>query len=70
MNSHSKLSISILFIVALSTGFLFIAHVQRAHAFSIDFSELPGFAGNQGLNIYQDLKDEKGNTGALPLIRI
>src|SRR3954447_16971032 len=63
MNSFSKLSISILFTVALSTGFLSIAYVQRAHAFSIDFSGLPGFGGDQGLNFFQGSKGEKGDPG-------
>jgi hypothetical protein len=43
MNSYCKLSISILFTIALSTGFLSIAYVQRAHAFSIELSEILGF---------------------------
>jgi hypothetical protein len=63
MNSYSKLSVSILFTVALSTGFLSIAYVQRAHAFSIDFSGLPGFGDDQGLNFFQGPKGDKGDTG-------
>jgi hypothetical protein len=64
MNSYSKFSISILFTIALSTGFLSIAYVQRAHAFSIDFSGLPGFGDNsQGFNFLQGLKGEKGDPG-------
>ena len=63
MNSYNKLSISILFTVTLSTGFLSIAYIQRAHAFSIDFSGLPGFGDNQGLNFFQGPKGEKGDTG-------
>jgi hypothetical protein len=51
MDSYSKISISILFTVALSTGFLSIAYVQRAHAFSIDFSGLPGLDGNEALDL-------------------
>src|SRR6476661_2144 len=63
MNSYSKFTISILFVVALSTGFLSIAYVQRAHAFSIDFSGLPGIGDNQGLNFF-GIKGDKGDTGA------
>ena len=37
MNSYSKLSISVLFTVALLSGFLSIAYKQSAFAFSIDF---------------------------------
>jgi hypothetical protein len=59
MNSYSKLSISILFTVALLTGFLSIAYVQWAHAFSIDFSGLLGFGDNQGP---QGDKGDKGDT--------
>jgi hypothetical protein len=47
----------------LSTGFLPIAYVQRAHAFSIDFSGLPGFGDNQGLNFLQGSKGDKGDPG-------
>src|ERR687890_842028 len=61
MNSHSKFPISILFTVVLSTGFLSIAYVQRAYAFSIDFSGLPGFGDNQGLNFLQGPKGVKGD---------
>jgi hypothetical protein len=50
MNSHSKFRISILFTVALLTGFLSITYVQETYAFSIDFSGLPAFGHNQGLN--------------------
>jgi hypothetical protein len=63
MNSYSKLLVSILFTIALSTGFLSIAYVQRAHAFPIDFSDLPGFGDNQGLNFLQGPKGDKGDTG-------
>jgi hypothetical protein len=63
MNSYSKFTISILFTIALSSGFLPIAYVQRAHAFSIDFSGLPGFGGDQGLNFFQGPKGDKGDKG-------
>jgi hypothetical protein len=64
MNSYIKFSISILFTIALSTGFLSIAYVQRAHAFSIDFSGLPGFVGdNQGVNFSQGPKGDTGPQG-------
>jgi hypothetical protein len=69
-NSYSKLSISILFTIALLTGFLSIVYVQRAHAFSIDFSELPGFGDNKGLNFLQGPKGDKGDTGASTLLEI
>ena len=62
MNSYSKFTISILFTIALSSGFLSIAYVPRAHAFSIDFSGLPGFGDNQGLNFF-GIKGDKGDTG-------
>ena len=67
MNPCSKLSISVLFTVALLTGFLSLAYVQRAHAFSVDFSGLPGFGGDQGLNFFQGLKGFKEIPGQLDL---
>jgi len=63
MKTYSKLSVSILFVIALSTGFLSIGYVQRANVFSIDFSRLPGFRDNQGINFLQDFKCEKCDTG-------
>src|SRR5919107_1922982 len=63
MTSFRKLSVSILFTVVLSTGFLSITYVQRAHAFSIDFSGLLGFGDNQGFNFLQGPKGDKGDTG-------
>ena len=62
MNSFSKLSISILFTIALSTGFISIVQVQRVHIFSIDFSGLTGFRDNQGHNFLQGPKGDKGDT--------
>ena len=62
MNSYRKSSITILFTIALLTGFLSIAWIQRAHVFSIDFSGLPGFGDNQGLNFF-GIKGDKGDTG-------
>lgn len=62
MNSFSKLSISILFTIALSTGFISIVQVQRVHFFSINFSGLPGFRDNQGHNFLQGPKGDKGDT--------
>ncbi len=38
MNLHGRLSITILFTIALLTGLASIAYIQSAHAFSIDFS--------------------------------
>ena len=35
----------------------------RASVFSIDFSGLPGFGDNQGLNFFQGPKGDKGDTG-------
>jgi len=43
MNSYGKSSISILFTVALLTGFLSIVYIQNTHAFSIDFNVISGF---------------------------
>src|SRR6476619_2283135 len=70
MNSNSKLSISILFIVALSTGFLSMSFVQRAHAFSINvgdihmnFDDLQGSTGPQGPAGPQCQQGEKGDKG-------
>src|SRR6476660_9459663 len=70
MNSNSKLSISILFIVALSTGFLSMSFVQRAHAFSINvgdihmnFDDLQGSTGPQGPAGPQGQQGEKGDKG-------
>ena len=56
MNSYYKSILSILFIVALTTGFLSIAYVQRAHAFYIDFGGLSGFGDDQGLNFFTRTK--------------
>jgi len=68
MNSHSKLSISILFVVALSAGFLSIAYVQRAHAFSIDVGDihmnLDNLQGSTGPQGPPGDKGDKGDTGA------
>jgi len=44
----------------LSTGFLSIAYIQRAHAFSIDFGGIPGFGDDQGSNFFQGSKGEQG----------
>jgi hypothetical protein len=64
MNSNRKSSITILFTIALLTGFISIAFKQSALAFSIDFSGLPGFSGNQGLDLLKGPKGDKGDTGA------
>jgi hypothetical protein len=40
-----------------------VAFKQSALAFSIDFSGLPGFGDNQGLNFF-GIKGEKGDTVA------
>src|SRR6478672_5782889 len=77
MNLHNKLFVSILFIVAISTGFTSIAYVQRALAFSIDLGDIhmnfdnlqgstgpqgpPGLQGPQG---EQGPKGDKGDTGS------
>ena len=61
LNSYSKFTISILFTVALPTGFLSLVYVQRAHAFSIDFIT-SRIWGNQGLNFF-GIKGDKGDTG-------
>ncbi|HEY6535865.1 MAG TPA: hypothetical protein VIY08_08755 [Candidatus Nitrosocosmicus sp.] len=63
MNSNRKSKITILFAIALLTGFISIAFKQYACAFSIDFSGLPGFGGNGGLDFLKDSKCDKGNTG-------
>ena len=63
INSYSKSSISFLLSIALLTGLLCIAYIQTVHAFSIDFSGLPGFGDNQGLNFFQGPKGEKGDVG-------
>jgi hypothetical protein len=39
-----------------------VAFKQSALAFSIDFSGLPGFGDNQGLNFF-GIKGEKGDKG-------
>ena len=62
MNPYSKSSLSILFTIALLTGFLSIACIQSANAFSIDFSGLPGFGDSQGLNFFKGQKGDKGDT--------
>jgi hypothetical protein len=70
MNSNYKSSLSVLSTIALLTGFLSIAYIQSAHAFSIDFSGLPGFGDSQGLNFFKGSKGDtgpagpKGDTGA------
>jgi hypothetical protein len=63
MNSFSKLKISLLFTIALLTGFLSIAYKQSAFAFSIDFSGLPGFGDGQGINFFQGAKGDTGPQG-------
>jgi hypothetical protein len=63
MNSNRKSSIIILFTIALLTGFISIAFKQSVFAFSIDFSGLPGFGGNGGLDFLKGPKDDKGDTG-------
>ena len=62
MNSYRKSSITILFTVALLTELMSVAFKQSALAFSIDFSGLPGFGDNQGLNFF-GIKGIKGDTG-------
>ncbi|MGN6623120.1 MAG: hypothetical protein ACTHKK_03165 [Candidatus Nitrosocosmicus sp.] len=42
-----KLSIMVLSVIALATGFVSIAHIRSVHAFSTDFSGLPRFDGNR-----------------------
>jgi hypothetical protein len=42
-----------------------IAYIQTTHAFSIDFSGLPGFGDSQGLNFFQGPKGDKGDTVAM-----
>jgi hypothetical protein len=64
MNSNRKSSITILFTIALLTGFISVAFKQSALAFSIDFNGLPGFGGNGGLDFLKGPKGDKGDTGA------
>jgi Collagen triple helix repeat (20 copies) len=64
MNSNRKSSITILFTIALLTGFISIAFKQSALAFSIEFSGLPGFGGNGGLDFLKGPKGDKGDTGS------
>jgi hypothetical protein len=64
MNSARKTSITILFTIALLTGFISVAFKQSALAFSIGFGGLPGFSGNQGLDLLKGPKGDKGDTGA------
>lgn len=47
---------SFLLSIVLLTELLCIAQTQTVRAFSIDFSELPGFGDNQGLNFLQGPK--------------
>jgi hypothetical protein len=63
MNQHIKLSVIVLFTIALSTGFLSITHIRMAHAFSIDFGGLPGLDGNGALNFLKGPKGDKGDKG-------
>ena len=70
MSLNDKSSITVILSFTLLTGFLSIAYIQRAHAFSIDFSGLPGFGDSQGLNFFKGPKGDtgpagpKGDTGA------
>ena len=70
MSLNDKSSITVILTFTLLTGFLSIAYIQRAHAFSIDFSGLPGFGDSQGLNFFKGPKGDigpaglKGDTGA------
>lgn len=63
MNSLKKSTIIVLFTGALLTGFTSMAYIQSAHAFSIDFSGLPGFDGNGALDFLKGPKGDKGDTG-------
>jgi hypothetical protein len=63
MNSNRKILVTVLFNIALLTGFLSIINTQYALAFSIDFNGLPGFRGNQGLDLLKGSKGDKGDTG-------
>ncbi len=63
MNNNSKSSIMILFTIALLTGFTSSVHIRFVHAFSIDFSGIPGLDGNSGLGFLKGPKGDKGDPG-------
>ena len=56
MKTYSKLSDQ--YYLSLHCQLVFYLYVQRANVFSIDFSSLPGFRDNQGINFLQDFKCE------------
>ena len=58
-----KLSIIVVITFVLATGFTAMTYMQSAHAFSIDFSGLPGFGGNGALDFLKGPKGDKGDAG-------
>ena len=53
----------LLFASALLTGFTTMTYMQSAHAFSIDFSGLPGFGGSGALDFLKGPTGDKGDPG-------
>jgi hypothetical protein len=61
MDSNSKLPVTVLFTIALLTGFISIAYTQSVHAMSIDPNGLPGIADNPAFDLLKG-KGIKGDT--------
>jgi hypothetical protein len=51
MDSNSKLPVTVLFTIALLTGFIFVAYTQSVHALSINLNGLPGIADNPAFDL-------------------
>ena len=61
MDSNSKLPVTVLFTIALLTGFISVAYIQSVHALSIDPNGLPGIADNPAFDLLKG-KNIKGDT--------
>ena len=61
MDSNSKLPVTVLFTIALLTGFISVAYTQSVHAMSIDPNGLPGIADNPAFDLLKG-KGIKGDT--------
>ena len=69
MDSNSKLPVTVLFTIALLTGFISVAYTQSVHAMSIDPNGLPGIADNPAFDLLKGkgIKDDTKATGPAAL---
>ncbi len=65
MNLNGKSSITVILAIALLTGFLSIAYIQKVQAQvpGLDLSWIPGITGNPALNFLKGPKGDKGDVG-------